>query len=817
MLDKELRCSRFQASDAGGFDVKSVLLGKTARYAPDRTFDTVHIKIELDLDLRRRAARGACSTHFVALQEGLKKIALDAAGMKIGRVADGEGRRLAFQHKDGRLNIQLRRALGLQDAGVVKVDYSIEDPEVGLHFVPEGSPNSRFAQVWSHSEPEDARYWFPCHDAPQEKATSELVAVVPEGFTAVSNGILASQGPGPRRGTRRFHWKMDRPHSPYLISVCAGRFSEIKDRWEDVPVVYYCEQGREAEARRAFGKTPAMLEFFSKKLGVRYPYARYAQVAVSEFPGGMEHTTCTTQTDVALIDERAALDTDFDGLVAHELAHQWFGDLLTCKDWSHAWLNEGFATYFESLFTEHDKGADEFRYEMLRYARSYFSEDEHRYRRPIVTKEFKYPWVLFDRHLYEKGGAVLHMLRRALGEGEFWRAMGHYVRSHQDGGVETQDLVESIRQATGRNMQPFFDQWVYRSGYPSFRLQHTWDPKSRQASLWVVQSQRIAEDAPPFKLEVDVVYKGRGWEKRFKEHLSHKEHTFRYVLPGEPRAVEFDPEGWILKKVEFKKPYRLWMNQLREGGVNGRVEAAHAVSRWGGEEAALALRSAFVKEKFWGVQSEIAQALGSMRTPAAARALASLLSARHPKARRSVVEALGRYAEPRWAGRLKALRRDPSYHVRSEALRSAARLREKSLVPFLRGALAEKSWFDVVRSAALTGLAELKRPELVGLLKSHTASSQPRGVRAAALRALGAYIPYDDSIIPFVGGLLAQPNEWFQQVAAGVLGGSEDVRALPFLEKARDASKSERVRVYSEEAIARIRKGLEPKDRRRGD
>ncbi len=818
MLERESRCSRYYSADAGaGYDVKAVLLGKSPQYAPDRTFDTTHIRIELDFDLKKRAAKGACDTHFTALEDKLKKIELDAAGMKILKVTDGRGHALPHKHKDDKLEITLPRTLALGETGLARVEYRIEDPEVGLHFVAENSPNARGAQVWSHGEPEDSRYWFPCHDAPHEKATSEVVAVVPAGYMAVSNGVLVSRSKGPRAGTETFHWRMERPHAPYLICVCVGRFSEIKEQWEDVPVAYYCEKGREADARRGFGKTPAVLDFFSKKLGVRYPYARYAQVAVSEFPGGMEHTTCTTQTDVALIDERAALDTDFDGLVAHELAHQWFGDLLTCKDWSHAWLNEGFATYFESLFTEHDKGADEFRYEMSKYARSYFHEDESRYRRPIVTKEFKYPWVLFDRHLYEKGGAVLHMLRRHLGDEVWWRAIGHYVETHKDGVVETQDLVESIRQSTGKNVQPFFDQWIYRSGYPAFRLQHRWDAKAKTATLWTVQTQRVSEDSPLFKMKIDVVYRGRGWEERFTEEINQREHTFEHKLPGEPRTVEFDPEGWILKKVEFKKPYRMWANQLTEGSVLGRVDAAYAVARWGAEEAVNLLKRAFDRERFWGVQSEIAQALASIRTPASTEALLACLKAKHPKTRRAVVQALSGLADPMVVAKLKTLRKDPSYHIRGEVLRALGRLRDAAHLPALKQGLAERSWFDVVRSAALAGMADIRKPEVVGLLKRHTGADHSRGVRLTAVRALGAFSSYDDSVIPFLGDLLEKPNEWLQQAVAAALGGTDDSRALPFLEKVRDGSKSERVRVYAEEAIARIRRGLEPKGRRKTD
>ena len=258
--------------------------------------------------------------------------------------------------------------------------------------------------------------------------------------------------------------------------------------WDGIPVVYYCEQGREDDARRGFGKTAKALKFFSEKTGVRYPYPRYAQVAVAEYPGGMEHTTCTTQTDACLIDKRAALDHDLDLLVAHELAHQWFGDLVTCAEWPHAWLNEGFATYFEVLFQEHDKGRDEAEYELLGNARVYFDEESRRYRRAIVCRTYIDPWTIFDRHLYEKGSWVLHMLRHELGDELWWKAIGHYLQQasrlvRADAGPRRR----RSRRPPGRNMQGFFDQWVYRAGHPALRARWSYDA-SREERLAVADA-----------------------------------------------------------------------------------------------------------------------------------------------------------------------------------------------------------------------------------------------------------------------------------------------------------------------------------------
>ncbi|MDE2291957.1 MAG: aminopeptidase, partial [Elusimicrobia bacterium] len=382
---------------------------------------------------------------------------------------------------------------------------------------------------------------------------------------------------------------MNHPHSLYLVSLCVGRFGEAADKWEDVPVVFYCEEGREEDARRGFGKTASALALFSKRFGVRYPYERYAQVAVSEFPGGMENTTCTTQTDACLVSAEAALDTDLDLLVSHELAHQWFGDLLTCRDWSHAWLNEGFATYCEYVFTEHDKGRDEADREWELNKRAYFDEDAHRYRRPIVCSTYAHPTVLFDRHLYEKGGWVLHMLRRELGEEAWWRAIQHYLRRFRDQSVETSDLIGAVEQATGRNVRRFFDQWVYGTGYPSLETRSAWDAAAGRASLRVRQTQ-----ADPFELPLTVRFTGKGgrWTREFTETVKEKDRTLSWRLPGAPALVEVDPAHVLLKKLEEHKPLACWRAQLESArSGQSRSQAARALARWGDAAAVKALEA----------------------------------------------------------------------------------------------------------------------------------------------------------------------------------------------------------------------------------
>ena len=225
-----------------------------------------------------------------------------------------------------------------------------------------------------------------------------------------------------------------------------------------------------ATARRFMGKTPQMIRFYGEKLGQPYPYAKYAQVCVPDFiAGGMENITATTMTDSALHDEIAELERDEDGLVAHELAHQWFGDLLTCKDWSHIWLNEGFASYFGPLFTEHDRGDDVFRLEMKGSLEGYLGSDQ-RYRRPIVESLYETSDDMFDGVTYSKGACVLHTLRGLLGDVAWWKGIRAYVAAHKFQVVETDDFRKAMETASGKDLKWFFDQWVYKAGHPELKV-----------------------------------------------------------------------------------------------------------------------------------------------------------------------------------------------------------------------------------------------------------------------------------------------------------------------------------------------------------
>jgi aminopeptidase N len=793
-------------------DGRFTLSGATPHYAPDRVFTTTHIRLELVIHFGQKSLAGRCTATLTALADDATTMTFDAVDFKGLRVSSNRG---SVKHEyDGRkLRVSWSRPIPRGSSVDVTIGYKVVKPKLGLHFI---GPNSyepkKPLQAWTQGEDEYNRFWFPCHDAPQERATTEMIITVPAKMTAVSNGALIRNT---RRGKNRtFHWKHDVPHSPYLVSLVVGEFSEIRDHWKNVPVLYYCTPGREEDARRAFGKTPKMIDFFSRKLGVPYAYAKYSQVAAIDFIyGGMENTSATTQTALTLHDERAHLDFSSDPLVAHELAHQWFGDLVTCKDWSHAWLNESFATYFEALFKEEDLGYDEFIYELRGNADAYFSEDRERYRRPISTRMYKNTNDLFDRHLYEKGSVVLHMLRNVLGDKAWWRSMNVYLKRHRTRNVETVDLIQAIQDATGRNMRPFFDQWIFKAGHPDYKVRYWWDARTRKANLRVLQTNNVNDETPLFSMPVTFSFRVKGGEKRFTEMVDKKDQLFVYNLPSEPELVLFDPDHILLKRLDFLKTEAMWITQLtKDKHVLGRVDAASALARIGSPKATAALAKALIDDKFWGVQVEVAGALSKAVSADAMEALlAGLRQVAHPKVRRAIFEALGNYSNVAVLAEIQSLHhREASYFAQADALRAIGRIRHADQLGLLKEQLKKDSWNDVIRAAALDGIAALRLPESVEILKRYSQRGHSYQARGAAIRGLANMAQGRDDIQQHLVALLADPFMMIQMGVIRALGASADERAVPALMKFTSGDLDGRLKRTAEEAVRRIRKGMDP-------
>jgi aminopeptidase N len=713
--------------------------GTRPKFAPDRVVDILHIALVLDVDPEARSVKGTATLRASALGP-THAVELDAVELEISKVT-ANGKPAKFRHDGKKLRVELDGELAPGSELVLAIDYA-GTPRRGLYFVgpDDGYPNKP-TQVWTQGQDEDSRYWFPCFDSPNEKATSEVTVTVPAGMFAVSNGTLISDRTN--AASRTLHWRLDVPHSCYLVTLCVGDFASIESKWHDKPVVYYVARGREAECERTLARTPEMLELFSRLFGVMYPYPRYAQVFVADFIfGGMENTSATTLTDTVLLDERAAIDYDVDSLVAHELAHQWFGDLVTCRDWGEGWLNEGFATYSEYIWREHHEGRDAADLELEDWGDEYFGEDSHRYRRTIATKLYDEPIDVFDRHLYEKGGRVLHMLRDVLGDAAYWRAIAHYLNKHRLGVVESRDLARAVEEATGKSVDWFISQWVIDgAGHPELDIELAWDADAKLAVVTVEQKQQVDAHTPLFRVPTRVRFRVGDRDVDVAIELTDKQHVFRIPLSAEPTQMIFDPGRIVLAARDETKPEPTWIAELAAATLaTDRSAAAKALGKRAGAAAERALADALEHDKFWAVRGAAAAALGHVRSESARDKLIKRLRAEvHPRARRAIARALGDFVHDAQAGAALAAiveKTDASYFVEAEACLALGKTRHPRAGELLRKAATRESFTDVIRQHAYRGLAEARDDSALGLLAEGVKWGHPTQGRRAAAGAL---------------------------------------------------------------------------------
>jgi aminopeptidase N len=746
-------------------DRSFTLPGDRVHYAPDRPADVRHVRLVVSLDFEQETVSGTVYTTFSALYEEVKTITFDAVELHIEQVALADGAKLAFTSTDKKLIVTLDRPYHHGETFTIAVTYHAK-PRIGFHFIkPAPEDPTRPVQAWSFGQPRYHSRWFPCYDAPNDRATTEIIVTAPAQFLTISNGNLRSVIDNGE--TKTHHWQHDVPHATYLISLVVGEFAVIEDTYNGKPVTYYVRKGRKDDALLLMGKTPQMMRFFSDFTGVEYPYDKYAQTVVELYTGAMEHTTATTHSFALLPDQRAALDVDLVPVVAHELAHQWFGDLVTCRDWANGWLNEGFATYFEELWGEHDKGIDEFKYSMLQLRQGYLEEDSH-YRRPIVYHTYYDDgFELFDGHMYNKGGWVLHMLRHQLSEAAFRRAIHTYLQRYRTKEVITADLERTLEEVTGRSLGQFFQQWVYSGGYPAFEVSYSWDSEQKMAKLKIKQAQKVDDLTPCFVTPVGLAFTLPVSDEAVQDAQTRTvpmrvivgedgqvEQSFYFPLEREPLMIRFDPDGWLLKTLKFERSTKMLCYQLaHDPDVLGRVEAAEALGEKQEPESFSALIDALNTDTFWGVRATVANALGKRGDAKAQEALIRALQELDPtdfsRVRAAIVSALGTFRAPqqaelaqRSAQVLQELLKkgDVSYRVEAAAATALGKTRTDN-VEFLSGLLERPSWMNIVQRGIFVGLAATEDDRSVDIIASYLNNSQShptlRRVAAAGLWALG--------------------------------------------------------------------------------
>ena len=758
----------------------------------DRTFLLQHLRLEVRVDDEAKTVAGVATHRLAPINDGLRDVVLDAEDLTIKGVTEGAGKALEWDHRGTDLSVRLPRPKKAGEPFELRIRYEAK-PRKGLFFMgPDKAYPKRARIAWTQGEDQDNRCWFPSYDYPNQRFTSEVLATVHERYEALSNGRLVNVKHDARRKTKTYHWLLDKPHSNYLIALAVGQFDSKEWTVDGVPVLAHVPKGMGSYLERCFHNVPDMVRYYAKVTGLPYPWPRYDQVCVPEFTaGGMENTSITILYEYCLTDERAYKDYMPESLLAHELAHQWFGDWLTTKSWGHIWLNESFATYFDILWFEHAFGPDEALMRSEEDRDHYFEEASGDYKRPIVTHRFQEPSDMFDRHTYEKGGQVLRMMRHVLGEDLWWKGIRHYVRKHGGQNVETNDLKIAIEEATGRNLDTFFDQWLYHAGHPEFEASWSWDEKAKQVALRVKQTQEVKDPVPLFKLPIDVEILGDDKAVRERVSVEKAEQVFHFDVARRPRTVLFDPDNVVLKKLAFKKDKDELLWQLAHApAVWARIEACQGLGTFLADEKVVAgLQKALTKDKFWGVRRAAAAALGDIASEAARDALLEGAKDEDSRVRRGAYRALGKIRRDEVVFKVlaKAYLEDGWYYpMQTAALALAETRHEKAFETIVKG-IARPAQAEVITRGACMALANLRDERGIEILKEWTAYGKPELARFGAAWALGKLGSFHekrrDEVLEYLLALFRDPNYRARLGAAMGLGELGYKKALGELER----------------------------------
>ncbi len=739
-------------------------------WAPSRSYHVLDYRLSLHFDEPHGTVFGDEVVTLRPFGDRFREFYLNSAGLTIDSVRL-EGASVAetpLRHStdSSRLWIDLDRAYAAGTTLRVRVIYH-GAPRTGLFFV---NPTTAYPnaprEVFSQGEPELNHYWFPCWDYPNDMATSETITTVPTGQVVVSNGRLVLVTHGAH--TTTYDWGERVPHSSSLASTAAGPWREITDHAGATPVAYYAPRSVDtATIRRSFRLTPDMIAFFGDATGVAYPYEQYAQTTVHDFLfGGQENVSATTLTDNTLHDARADADYSSTALVAHELGQEWFGDYVQGRDWADIWLNEGFATYMEALYTQHHDGNDAFRYEMSQDEELARAQDQHDYLRPIVDGHFDDPLDMFDAITHEKGAAVLDMLRYLIDGASaashpasqretLFRALHHYLVLHHSHTATTSDLIEALRESTGLELGWFFHQWVFMAGTPSYRVSARYDSARFVEVVHVEQVQHVDSLTPLFRMPLEFAFQRAGQElDRVQVVDSLASQDFEIPLNLAPAWVDFDPDGFIDKTVDFPQPVAAVAAQAeRDPHMMSRLGAAEQLGAMGDSalgERVRALAQVLRTDPFYGVRSAAAASLGRIGSPEARAALIDALRNQpDSRVRAAAASGLGPVSSDSdvYAALVRALNADTSYAVMAAAARGIGHSRNGNAEPVL-AAKARTSPEVHVLKAVLAALAAMRDPRGACILLDASEPGVREDVRASALDALAAMkdsVPSGDS------------------------------------------------------------------------
>ena len=766
-----------------------------------RTFDLQHQVVHVRFDWPRHAVVGSTTIRLAALDKPLTTIALDAVGMTMVRVSAPSGGKLRHDYDGNTLIVSLPGTLRAGARTTFTVDYESVRPKKGAYFI------DRRHVVWTQSETEDTRYWVPTYDYPNDKTTWEFFIRTAKNEKALSNGRLVG-APRAIGDELEWHWSLEQPNSTYLMTAATGNYVVLQDKWRAKPVGYWTYADSVEATWRGMGKTPRMIDLFSARTGVDYPFAKYDQLNAPDYIfGGMENVTATTQADDGIL-HPASEEAHFnaEGLVAHELGHQWYGDYLTTRDWSHAWLNEGFATFMEQIWAEQGRSAVQGAVERRESHLATIAADRAA-RRPLVYDRWlTNPIELFYSNIYPKGADVLQMLRHQLGDSLFWRAMNRYTTAHAKGTVVSDDLRRAFEDVTGRDFKSFFAKWVYGAGLPVFQVTYGYDATAHALTLEAHEVQARDSLTGFFDPDVDVEVLTDAGPVRATVSVRNGVGRASIPVSSEPRSIRWDNGDWLIDVTDFPRPTTMLAYQLaHDDDVTGRLEAIELLADRSDELVALRALAASARDTLVNVRESAVAALARQGSiPMAAEAI--LAATRDPDARvrEKAASSLASVRTPDASSRARELATsDPSLLVQGAALATVARLEGPRALDVIRTALARDSWRDLSRRNAVRALAMIDSPEAGPMLTRFLASSVSRNTRVAAIESLVKQSKgHEGDVASTIVPLLDADDLFVRGAAATALGGLGQASTVSALQARRKIEAESRVVNLIDAALA---------------
>jgi aminopeptidase N len=670
-------------------------------------FDAQHYRLTLTFDLDKKEFWGENRVTLRSLTDAFKKCVLDAKELVVTEVLNQQNAPLKFKQTDQNLIIQLSQEYDYGEEAIFTIKYYAKDPKKGFFFSDETPRNPKM--ISTDSWPDEARHWFPCYDYPHDKVTMELIATVQKPNKVLSNGRLVSIKENQENNSVTYHWHQEKPHSTYLSMVAVAPFAVIEDSLGSLPVNYWVYEKDVEDAQRIFKKTPYMIDFFNKLYGYEYPWAKYDQVETPTQGGGAEATSATILGQNVIHDEKADKDFSWETTIAHEVAHQWWGDLITLRTWSETWLNESFGTYSDYLYTRFDLGEDEGAIALLGKKNSYLQEAHNRYMRPIVFNRYEHPGQNFDRHTYPKGACVLHMLRFILGDKPFFETLRHFLHKHEFQAVDTHDFMTAVKEATGQNLDWFFKLFIYKPGHPVFDISYQWEEDQNKVLLKVSQVQDFSLGIPVYKIPVVIGITTSKGKVSKKVWIKQKEEIFEFEVNEKPLLVRFDEGNHLLKEWTFEKEIDELLYQLKNDDVIGKMWAASGLAKFEGNSLVTAeLTARMQNDPFWAVRRSSLEALSKINAQMNIELLEEMCRDKNSKVRTTAVRILGDTRDPELVSFFKEhFKTDDSYLAQAEMLRAIGKCGDRSQISYLEDAAQMRSPRNVIKRAADWALKEL--------------------------------------------------------------------------------------------------------------